>query len=151
MLGLLPLNVEATPEMLARTQPNLMDILVAVLAGFAGALAMIDERISPALTGVAIATAIVPPLANCGLCLGLGTYAGAFGSFLFFFANFLSILLVTSVLYLMEGLAPRWKYVSIRDFVRRFGHEILGFIVVGVFFDACPDRHRPLTEGESHH
>lgn len=133
LVGLLPLNVEATSEMLARTQPNLMDLLVAVLAGFAGALAMIDERISPALPGVAIATAIVPPLANCGLCLGLGVYSDAFGSFLLFFANFLSILLVTAVLYLMAGLAPHRKYVSVWDFVRIFGHVILGFFVLGAF------------------
>jgi uncharacterized hydrophobic protein (TIGR00271 family) len=62
LFGLLPIKIEATPEMLARTEPTLLDLLVAVLAGFAGAYAMVDERISPALPGVAIATAIVPPL-----------------------------------------------------------------------------------------
>ena len=46
LFGLLPINIEATPEMLARTEPNLLDLLVAVLAGFAGAYAMVDERIS---------------------------------------------------------------------------------------------------------
>jgi uncharacterized membrane protein len=50
--------------MLSRTQPNLFDLLVAVLAGLAGAYALVDEKISPVLPGVAIATAIVPPLAN---------------------------------------------------------------------------------------
>jgi uncharacterized membrane protein len=55
--------------MLARTQPNLLDLLVAMLAGFAGSYAMIEERLSPALPGVAIAVAVVPPLANAGLCL----------------------------------------------------------------------------------
>ena len=56
---------EATPEMLLRTRPNLLDLLVAIFAGFAGAYALVDARISPALPGVAIATAIVPPLATC--------------------------------------------------------------------------------------
>ena len=55
-----------------------------IIAGFAGAYAMVDEHISPALPGVAIATAIVPPLANTGLCLSLGAYHGALGSFLLF-------------------------------------------------------------------
>jgi len=76
LLGTLAPMVEATPEMVARTEPNLFDLLVAVLAGFAGSYAMVDEKISPALPGVAIATAIVPPLANCGLCFSLGAYAG---------------------------------------------------------------------------
>lgn len=71
-LGSLPLALETTPEMLARTEPNLLDLLVAVFAGFAGTYALIDERLSPALPGVAVATAIVPPLANTGLCLALG-------------------------------------------------------------------------------
>lgn len=133
IFGMLPMNVEVTPEMLARTQPNLLDLLVAVLAGFAGAYAMIDERISPALPGVAIATAIVPPLSNCGLCLGLGAYTGAFGSFLLFFANFLSILLITAMAFLLAGLAPKYKWKSPWNFARRFGPPILGFILVGVF------------------
>jgi uncharacterized membrane protein len=42
----------------------LLDLFVAMLAGFAGAYAMIDKHISPALPGVAIATAIVSPLAG---------------------------------------------------------------------------------------
>ena len=100
LLGFLPLALEATPEMLLRVRPTLLDLLVAVLAGFAGAYAMIDEKVSPALPGVAIAVAIVPPLSNTGICLSLGYYSGAFGSFMLFFANFLSILLVASATFL---------------------------------------------------
>ncbi|HZK13759.1 MAG TPA: DUF389 domain-containing protein, partial [Desulfobaccales bacterium] len=96
VLGMFPLALQVTPEMLSRTEPNLMDLLVAVLAGFAGTYALIDARLSPALPGVAIATAIVPPLANSGLCLAMGAYQGAWGSFLLFFANFLAILLVSA-------------------------------------------------------
>lgn len=84
VLGSLIGHYEPTGEMLARTRPNLFDLLVAVLAGFAGTYALIDEKISPALPGVAIATAIVPPLANSGLCLALGEVEGGIGSFLLF-------------------------------------------------------------------
>jgi uncharacterized membrane protein len=77
ILGIFPLALQVTPEMLARTEPNLLDLLVAVLAGFAGTYALIDARLSPALPGVAIATAVVPPLANSGLCLAMGAFAGA--------------------------------------------------------------------------
>ena len=97
VLGKLYPALEPTPEMLARTQPQLFDLLVAVFSGFAGAYALVDEKLSPALPGVAIATAIVPPLANSGLCLALGDVAAAVGSFLLFFANFLSILVVAAI------------------------------------------------------
>ena len=131
LFGSLPMALEVTPEMLARTRPNLLDLLVAVLAGFAGAYAMTNERLSPALPGVAIATAIVPPLANVGLCLAVGAYQGAYGSFLLFLANFLSILVVSSLVFIAAGLVravpiERW------GFVRRFGVPGLGFLVVAV-------------------
>lgn len=131
LFGSIPMALEVTPEMLARTAPNLLDLLVAVLAGFAGAYAMTNERLSPALPGVAIATAIVPPLANVGLCLAVGAYDGAYGSFLLFMANFLSILMVSSLVFIAAGLVQavpieRW------GFVRRFGAPALGFLVMAV-------------------
>jgi uncharacterized hydrophobic protein (TIGR00271 family) len=77
LLGLLPFNYSVTPEMLARTNPTLLDLGVAALAGIAGCLAMIDEKISPVLPGIAMATALTPPLATSGLCIALGAYHGA--------------------------------------------------------------------------
>lgn len=127
-------SFDATPEMLSRTQPNLFDLLVAVLAGFAGAYALIDEKISPALPGVAIATAIVPPLANCGLCLSIGEVRGGLGSFLLFFANFLSILLVASATFLVSGMAKIYgEQPTQREYVRRFGIAIIAFVIITVF------------------
>lgn len=78
LLGFLLLALEAAPEMLLRVRSTLLDLFVAVLAGFAGAYAMIGEKVSPAPPGVAIAVAIVPPLSNTGICLSLGYYFGAF-------------------------------------------------------------------------
>ncbi len=133
LIGFLPLELTATPEMLSRTKPTILDLMVAVLAGFAGAYAMIDEKLSPALPGVAIATAIVPPLSNSGICLSLGYYYGAFGSFMLFFANFLSILLVAGATFILAGLSPWWISISGKDFIKRFGLAIIGFIAVCVF------------------
>jgi hypothetical protein len=79
---------------------------------------------------VAIATAIVPPLANTGLCLGLGAYAGAWGSFLLFFANFISILLVASAVFLAAGLASEFLSKSPWDLIRRFAWATLAFLVL---------------------
>lgn len=132
IFGSLPLAVEVTPEMLARTQPNLLDLLVAVLAGFAGCYAMIDEHLSPALPGVAIATAIVPPLANSGLCLAVGAYQGAYGSFLLFLANFLSILIVASATFIAAGLAQKVPWDETWGLAKRFGVPAVGFLLVAI-------------------
>lgn len=118
--------------MLSRTQPNLLDLLVAMLAGFAGTYAMIDEHLSPTLPGVAIAVAVVPPLANTGLCLAVGAYLGMYGSFLLFLANVLSILLVSAAVFIAAGLARNIHLESTWELIRRFGVASLGFIIVAI-------------------
>jgi uncharacterized hydrophobic protein (TIGR00271 family) len=134
ILGSLLGTFEPTGEMLARTRPNLFDLLVAVLAGFAGAYALIDEKISPALPGVAIATAIVPPLANSGLCLALGEVEGGLGSFLLFFANFLSILLVASATFILSGMAKHYgAKTEGKSFTKRFGLPLVAFVAIAAF------------------
>ena len=133
ILGTLYPALEPTPEMLSRTQPQLFDLLVAVFAGFAGSYAMVDEHISPALPGVAIATAIVPPLANTGLCFAVGAYAGGIGSFLLFFANFLSILLVSSFVFWLFGMTKKVKTLRRKEVFKRFGLPLFGFLLVAAF------------------
>jgi len=134
LFGLLPVLTEVTPEMLSRTEPTLLDLLVAVFAGFAGTLAMIDDRISPALPGVAIATAIVPPLATCGLCLASGATAGATGAFLLFFANFVAILLVSALSFLAAGLARgHHGTVGAKRVAGNMAVAILSFLLVSTY------------------
>ena len=147
MLGLILGDFEPTPEMLSRTKPNLMDLLVAILAGFAGAYALVDVKISPALPGVAISSAIVPPLANTGLCLSLGEVSGGMGSFLLFLANFLSILLVSSATFIVSGMAKIYgEQPSRREYLRRFGIAIVSFVIIagfltGALFSSIKERH----------
>jgi len=134
LLGLMLGYFEPTPEMLSRTKPNLLDLLVAILAGFAGAYALVDVKISPALPGVAISTAIVPPLANTGLCLSLGEVSGGMGSFLLFLANFLSILLISSATFIASGMAKIYgEQPSRREYLRRFGIAIVSFVIIAGF------------------
>ena len=130
VFGLLGIVTEATPEMLARTQPNLIDLLVAVFAGFAGAYALLDARVSPALPGVAIATAIVPPLSTAGLCLSMGAWNGAGGALLLFFANFMAILIVALLTFTAAGAAPVPEYRSLKQFTRRYGLTAAAFAVI---------------------
>lgn len=133
LLGLaLPSHFQPTPEMLARVSPNLLDLLVAVFAGLAGAYALVDKRLSPVLPGVAISTAIVPPLANSGMCLALGAYQGALGSFLLFFTNFLSILLVSGLVFFIAGMGEELRLRTGLTIARRFSLVGVGLAVVAV-------------------
>lgn len=77
---------DATPSILARVRPSLLDLLVAVFGGLAGAYALL-RRNSTAIVGVAIATALVPPLATVGWAIVQGRLDNAFGALLLFVTN----------------------------------------------------------------
>jgi hypothetical protein len=106
--------------------------MVAALAGSAGALAMIDARVSPALPGVAIATALNPPIAATGLCLALGAYEGAWRAFVLFTANVLAILAVAGVMFTVAGFVTRAEMGSLRGLARRFSVAALGLVMITV-------------------
>ena len=133
LFGFVPMIAEATPEMLARTRPTLLDLLVAVFAGIAGTLALIDERISPVLPGVAVSIAVVPPLATCGLCLALGAFAGASGAFLLFLANFLAVLLASSTVFIFSGLGKTAREKERKQLIRRLIIAFVSFCLVAAF------------------
>lgn len=130
LLGMLPFAGEPSAALLAQTRPTLIDLFVAALAGFAGVLALIDERVSPVLPGVAIATALNPPIAALGLCLASGAYAGAWGAFLLFFANVLAILTVAAALFLIAGFVTRAEIGSVGGLARRFAAAAIGLLLV---------------------
>lgn len=130
LLGLVPFMLEPTPLLLSQTQPTLIDLFVATLAGIAGALAMIDERVSPALPGVAIATALNPPIAAIGLCLAVGAYEGAWGALVLFLANVLAILAVAAILFIVAGFVTRAEMGSLRGLRRRFAVPVIGLLLV---------------------
>ena len=132
LLGLMPLMGDPTAALLSQTRPTLIDLIVAALAGFAGLLALIDQRISPALPGVAIATALNPPIAAIGLCLAVGAFDGAWGAFLLFFANVLAILAVAAVLFLVAGFVTQAEIGSVRGLARRFAAAAVGLAFVTV-------------------
>jgi uncharacterized hydrophobic protein (TIGR00271 family) len=132
LLGLMPFMGEPSAALLSQTRPTLIDLFVAALAGFAGVLAIIDERISPALPGVAIATALNPPIAAIGLCLACGAYQGAWGAFVLFFANFLAVLAVAALLFLIAGFVTRKEIGSLGGLARRFSAAAIGLLLVSL-------------------
>jgi uncharacterized hydrophobic protein (TIGR00271 family) len=81
-----------TSEIAARTRPNLFDLFVALFSALAGAYAMIRGR-EGAIVGVAIATALMPPLAVVGFGLATWNWTVFSGSLLLFVTNFITIAL----------------------------------------------------------
>ncbi|WP_312236790.1 TIGR00341 family protein [Stenotrophomonas sp.] len=88
---------EATSEILARTQPTLFDLLVAMLSGLAGGYAVITRK-GEAIVGVAIATALMPPLAVVAFGLATGDLGIAGGAFFLFMTNLLAIALSVTLI-----------------------------------------------------
>ncbi len=105
IVNLSPLT-QATPEILARTRPNLFDLLVAVFSGLAGAYAVINKK-GETIVGVAIATALMPPLAVVGYGLASGAPQIAGGAWFLFMTNLLAIALSATALAALYGFAAR--------------------------------------------
>lgn len=102
-IGRLHHDIPLGKELLARTSPNILDLAIALAGGAAGAYASISPRVSAGIVGVAIATALVPPLSACGICLAHGETKLAFGSFLLFFVNFVAIQFASSLVLWLHG------------------------------------------------
>jgi uncharacterized hydrophobic protein (TIGR00271 family) len=91
IIGLWHSDIPVTDEIVARTAPNLMDLMVALAGGAAGAYASTSPRLSAALVGVAIATALVPPLSSASVLIAHGETGLGFGAFLLAFTNMVAI------------------------------------------------------------
>ncbi len=84
---------EITSEMNSRINPTLLDLGIAILSGIAAAYSKSFKEIVSNLAGVAIAVALVPPLAVAGIGLGYEKFAMFEGAFLLFFTNLIGIVL----------------------------------------------------------
>ena len=87
---------EATSEILGRTRPTFFDLLVAVLSGLAGAYATITRK-GETIVGVAIATALMPPLAVVGYGVAVANWNIAGGAAFLFMTNLLAIALSVTI------------------------------------------------------
>jgi uncharacterized hydrophobic protein (TIGR00271 family) len=93
-------------ELLSRTAPSLLDLAIAIAAGAAGAYVTVRRKASGALPGVAIAVALVPPLAAVGVLLELGRGHLATGALLLYATNLFAIVLSAAVVFLLTGFVP---------------------------------------------
>ncbi len=101
-----PADPIALSEIASRTQPNLLDLGVALAAGAAGAYALGRKEVAAALPGVAISAALVPPLAVVGIGLSTGEFERAAGAALLVLTNLIAITLAGAVTLLLLGFRP---------------------------------------------
>lgn len=100
-------GVPFSDEVLARTSPDVRDLIVALAAGVAGSWATLRPDVSPTLPGVAVAVALVPPLAATGIVIHAGDWALAEGTVLLYMTNLLAIIGSSFVVFIVGGFPPR--------------------------------------------
>lgn len=88
---------DVQPELLARTKPTFLDVLIAIFGGFAGIIAGSRKEKNNVVPGVAIATALMPPLCTAGYGLATLNLKFFFGAFYLFFLNSVFISLSTFI------------------------------------------------------
>ena len=81
------IGIEPTPEVLARTAPSLLSVLVAVISGFAVAYAVARPNLSATLPGVAVAVSLIPPLGVVGIGISLLSWPIVSGALVMFLVN----------------------------------------------------------------
>ncbi|MEM9037509.1 MAG: DUF389 domain-containing protein [Actinomycetota bacterium] len=120
-------------EVLARTSPNLLDLGIALAAGAAGAYAQVHRQASDALTGVAVAVALVPPLASVGILIEVGRYDLAQGGLLLFLANVTGIILAAALTFIACRFVPVREAVGGNsNFSRGLRWAVLGVLAVAL-------------------
>jgi uncharacterized hydrophobic protein (TIGR00271 family) len=149
-IGLLSPLKTITGEMHARARPTLLDLIVALVSGMAGAYAVARKEVSAALPGVAIAAALMPPLATVGLGLSLGNVWVAGGALLLFAANIAAISLAAGVVFFLLGIRPQiwgaesrrqlWRWLAIFLVVLLAIAVPLGVIMVNIVREAAQER-----------
>lgn len=117
--GLVLPDASATPEIMSRARPSVLDLGVALASGAAGAYALCRKGVSAGLAGVAIAAALVPPLATVGLGLALARGDIAGGALLLFLTNLIAIAAAGGLVFLLLGFAPAASEKARRSVLRQ--------------------------------
>ncbi|MEO1058523.1 MAG: TIGR00341 family protein [Actinomycetota bacterium] len=103
-----PVAIDATTntQILSRSSPTILDLVIAIAAGAAGAYGLSRPDVSDALPGVAIAISLVPPLSVVGITVSAGAYDEAGGALVLFTTNALAIIIVGGATFIVTGLTP---------------------------------------------
>ena len=93
-----PLSLSNPTELLARTRPTIFDVMIALFGGFAGIFEQCRKEKGTVFSGVAIATALMPPLCTAGFGLATGNLTSFLGALYLFCINCLFITMATYIL-----------------------------------------------------
>ena len=123
MLGVDP----ATPELASRTQVGIWDLVLALAAGCAGALAFTTGA-PTYLTGVMVAVALLPPTVASGMLVSAGEFRGAGSALLLAFGNVTAVTLAAILTFVWRGMSPRNWWLA--DRARASANRGIGVFVV---------------------
>lgn len=133
-VGVHVVDFHGNSQITSRVSPRLLDLIVALAAGTAGAFATSRDDVADSLPGVAISIALVPPLCVVGISLAGEQWADAWGALLLFLTNFLSILLAGGGIFALLGLGAA-ATANVSDVNKR---KAYGIIALGVLLVAIP-------------
>lgn len=123
---------EAQSELLARTSPTIYDVFIALFGGLAGVVALSTKEKGNVIPGVAIATALMPPLCTAGYGLASGNLIYFLGAFYLYFINSVFISLATY-------LGVRLMHFQRKEFVdKNREKKVRQYIVLIVILTMCP-------------
>ena len=126
------LDMPMTAQLAMRGEPSTLDLGIAFFSGVAASYCMARPKLSSALAGVAIAAALVPPIATTGICLVLGKFSVAQGAALLFGTNVVAIVVGAAFNFFLAGIRGRKKDsggVWSRRFLIAFTLVMAGLIV----------------------
>ena len=119
LIGALIPNDTLTLEMLARGRPDILDLFVGLFAGAAAAFATARPKVTAALVGVAVAAALVPPIATVGLALTEGNMLVAEGASFLFITNLVSIVIGAAAMFYLMGIQGLYQNMRSPLILRR--------------------------------
>ena len=117
----------ATSELLARTEPNIFDVFIAIFGGLAGIIGQTRKTLDNVIPGVAIATALMPPLCTAGYGLASGNWSYFFGASYLFFINAFFIFFAAFIV--LKGVYRLPFHEQAEERIRR---NQLIFLVIGL-------------------
>ncbi len=150
LVGALVPGASATPEILARVSPSVLDLVIALASGAVAAYALSRRDVSPALAGVAIALSLTPPLTTMGIGIVLRQWWITGGALLLFVTNIVAIVAAGSLVFFLFGFRPLPGDAG-RTRVLRRGFQGVAVLLLFVTVFLIVLTRQSLTEMRLHH
>lgn len=119
---------EVQSELLARTSPTIYDVLIAFFGGLVGAVSITRVEKGNPIPGVAIATALMPPLCTAGFGIATGNYAFFFGAFYLYTINCFFICIAT--FFIIKSLQYKPVLLTNKIYEKRIRYGITVLIII---------------------